>query len=220
MIARASSGSRSCSKPVELMMSTKSAVKSFRSPSGMKPESTACPRAIPGGGDAVGLTARAVPHWLQKRDPARLSWPQLVHLIGSAVPQALQNFAVSGFSASQFAHCIGTRISWLYMLLDHEWRPLSQSSDSGLTVPPRRRDILALLGSNAGILLALRASLLAPVTLEQTIMSNDEKRISHERGPGDPAIATLNFGAFAAVTKDEAVAMVKKAVAAINAEGP
>src|SRR5262245_48130651 len=34
------------------------------------------------------------------------------------------------------------------------------------------------------------------------------------------AIATLNFGAFAAVTKDEAVAMVKKAVAAIKAEGP
>src|SRR5262249_4994764 len=151
MIARASSGSRSCSKPVELMMSTKSAVTSFRSPSGMKPESTACPRAIPGG--AVGLAARAVPHWLQKRDPARLSCPQLVHLIGSAVPQALQNFAVSGFSASQFAHCIGTWISWLYMLLDHEWRPLSQSSDSGLTVPPKRRDKPALLGSNAGILL-------------------------------------------------------------------
>jgi hypothetical protein len=48
---------------------------------------------------------------LQKRDPARLSCPQLVHLIGSAVPQALQNFAVSGFSASQLTHRMGTRIS-------------------------------------------------------------------------------------------------------------
>src|SRR5262245_5702823 len=36
------------------------------------------------------------------------------------------------------------------------------------------------------------------------------------------AIATLSFGVFAAdpFTKDEAVAMVKKAVAAIKAEGP
>ena len=90
------------------MMSTKSAVTSFRSPSGMKPKSTACPTAIPGGG-GVGLAARAVPHWLQKRDPARLSCPQLVQLIGSAVPQALQNFAVSGFSASQLTHCMGTQ---------------------------------------------------------------------------------------------------------------
>jgi hypothetical protein len=48
---------------------------------------------------------------LQKRDPGRLNCPQLVHLIGSAVPQALQNFAVSGFSASQLEHCMGTRIS-------------------------------------------------------------------------------------------------------------
>jgi hypothetical protein len=64
-----------------------------------------------------------------------------VHLIGSAVPQALQNFAVSGFTASQLKHRMGTRISWFYMPLDHEWRPLSHCSNSGLIVPPRRRSL-------------------------------------------------------------------------------
>jgi hypothetical protein len=105
------------------------------------------------------MAARAVPHWLQKRDPGRFGCPQLLQLIGSAVPQALQNFAVSGFSASQLKHRMGTRISWPYMPLDHEWRPLSRSSDYGLTVPPKPPAMLgdkpALPPSNADILLAL-----------------------------------------------------------------
>ena len=57
----------------------------------------------------LAVAARAAPHWLQKREPARLSWPQELHLIGNAVPQALQNFAVSGLSASQLEHRMGTR---------------------------------------------------------------------------------------------------------------
>jgi hypothetical protein len=51
----------------------------------------------------------AAPHWLQKREPVRLICPQVPHLIGNAVPQALQNFAVSGLSASQLKHRMGTR---------------------------------------------------------------------------------------------------------------
>ena len=50
---------------------------------------------------------------------------------------------------------------------------------------------------------------------------HDEKRISHERGPGERRRRRAALWCFRRdpVTKDEAVAMVKKAVTAIKAEG-
>src|SRR5262249_54124676 len=53
-------------------------------------------------------------------------------------------------------------------------------------------------------------------------MSTMRRGFGMSAGLAVAAIAALGFGALAAepVTKDEAVAMVKKAVAAIKAEGP
>jgi cytochrome c len=52
-------------------------------------------------------------------------------------------------------------------------------------------------------------------------MSTMKRAFRVSAGLAIPAIAALSFGAFAAdsVTKDEAVAMVKKAVAAIKSDG-
>jgi hypothetical protein len=62
-------------------MSTKSAVTSLRSPSGMKPESAARVMATPGADLAVETEPIAAPHSLQKRDPGGLKRPQPGHLI-------------------------------------------------------------------------------------------------------------------------------------------
>ena len=66
------------------------------------------------------------------------------------------------------------------------------------------------------------ASLLASVDPWSERYEHDEKHILMSAGLSIASIATLSFGAFAAdpFTKDEAVAMVKKEVAAIKAEGP
>src|SRR5262245_9969300 len=93
------------------MMSTKSAVTSLRSPSGTKPNSAAWPTAISDGRGSGPGAVSAEPHWLQKREPARLGCPQLRHVTGNATPHELQNLAVSGLSASQFEHRM-VRISW------------------------------------------------------------------------------------------------------------
>jgi hypothetical protein len=46
----------------------------------------------------------AEPHWLQKREPARLGCPHFEQTIDNAAPQEPQNFAVSALSAWQLGH--------------------------------------------------------------------------------------------------------------------
>jgi cytochrome c len=78
-----------------------------------------------------------------------------------------------------------------------------------------------LPGSNADILLALLCFNSRPVDPGVNDMSTMRRAFRMSAGLAIAAIAALSSGAFAAdpVTKDEAVAMVKKAVAAIKAEG-
>jgi hypothetical protein len=89
----------------ESMMSTKRAVTSLRSPSGIKLASaarlTATREPLSGRSE---LVETAAPQALQKRDPGGHIWPQREHSVASASPQWLQNRAVASFSASHFAH--------------------------------------------------------------------------------------------------------------------
>src|SRR5271156_1416145 len=111
MIARASSGSRSCSSSVEPLISANSAVTVLRSPSRFSGAGVSATR-IGEGFDclaeaaAVGA-ASAVPHSPQKHLSAGLSAPHFGQRFASAAPQSPQNFLPAGFSVLQFEQRIG-----------------------------------------------------------------------------------------------------------------
>src|SRR4029078_9737037 len=115
----ASSVSSALISSVEPLMSANRTVTCLRSPSTALREARIfsarcggvyCDGApAPGRCTAAPLRGAAVswpPHSVQKRLPAPLIWPQLEQASPSRAPQALQNLAVLGLSASQAWHCI------------------------------------------------------------------------------------------------------------------
>src|SRR5208337_3392638 len=109
-IARASSGSRSCSSSVEPLISAKSAVTVLRSPSRFSGAGVSATRI----GESFDFFAEAapagapsaMPHSPQKRLPAGLSAPHFGQRFATAAPQSPQNFLPAGFSVLQFVQRI------------------------------------------------------------------------------------------------------------------
>src|SRR5208282_6515729 len=103
-IARASSGSKSCSSSVEPLMSANSAVTFLRSPSRFSETGAPAIRIGASFDLEAGAAAdpRAVPHSPQKRLPAGLSAAHFGQRFASGVPQSPQNFLPGGFSVLQF----------------------------------------------------------------------------------------------------------------------
>src|ERR1700733_7462933 len=105
-MARASSGSRSCSSSVDPLMSANRAVTVLRSPSIFSVAGVSATR-IDESCDflvwvATAAAPSAVPHSPQKRLPAGLSALHFGHRFASAAPQSPQNFLPAGFSVLQF----------------------------------------------------------------------------------------------------------------------
>src|SRR5271167_1713824 len=109
-IARASSGSRSCSSSVEPLISANSAVTVLRSPSSASGEllsaATRTPRAKPGS-DGVAAAAPApfvsrVPHLPQKSDVGGFSALHFAHCFASASPHFAQKLLVDGLFVPHF----------------------------------------------------------------------------------------------------------------------
>src|SRR5208282_1538520 len=111
MIARASSGSKSCSSSVEPLMSANSAVTVLRSPSSFSVSGAWVTRtddASAGWVVAFGLApARGAAHSLQNLAPGLEVAPQRGHFAAIGEAHSLQNFAPSGFSAEHFRQSIG-----------------------------------------------------------------------------------------------------------------
>src|SRR5215469_17969905 len=108
-MARASSGSRSCSSSVEPLMSANSAVTVLRSPSSVVLSTTSEVIRIRGFSGTLGRGADeliGVAHREQKRALAIFSAPHFVHTAASGVAHRLQNFDLNEFS---LAH-LGQRI--------------------------------------------------------------------------------------------------------------
>src|SRR6266851_9024537 len=118
MMARASSGSRSCSSSVEPLMSANSAVIVLRSPSAMV-EVPVC-SAVTGmsgafqedAGDCAlpFLPENAAPQSLQNRFPGGLSAPHFGQRSPSGEPQSPQNLLSSGFSRPHFEQRIASPV--------------------------------------------------------------------------------------------------------------
>src|ERR1700733_6789701 len=133
MMARASSGSRSCSSSVDPLISANSAVTVLRSPSiaGVSEFSTAT--RLP---DRVELDAafegwrasppRAAAHCAQNLDSGGFSKAHFWHRRLNGTAHSMQNFAPAGFSVEQLAQRIG--ISWSRLLFRNRY---------GLTASPR-----------------------------------------------------------------------------------
>src|SRR5208282_293730 len=102
-IARASSGSRSCSSSVEPLISANNAVTVLRSPSRFSPSGVSVSRVGAEAGCLVaGEVPSAVPHSPQNLLPAGFSAPHLRQRFASGVPQSPQNFLPAGFSIPHF----------------------------------------------------------------------------------------------------------------------
>src|SRR5271156_3721560 len=109
-IARASSGSRSCSSSVEPLISANSAVRVLRSPSrvaiaGVSVPLISRPADFFGGSSAVGAASDS-PHESQNRASMRLSAPHDGHLGESFAPHLSQKRAPSRFSPEPLAQRI------------------------------------------------------------------------------------------------------------------
>src|SRR5579863_6200914 len=111
IMARASSGSRSCSNSVEPLISANSAVTVLRSPSRFSGAVVSATRIGESfdffAGAAAAGAPSAVPHSPQKRLSAGLSLPHFGQRFASAAPQSPQNFLPAGFSVLQFEQRIG-----------------------------------------------------------------------------------------------------------------
>src|SRR5208283_3333855 len=98
MIARASSGSRSCSSSVDPLISANSAVIVLRSPSRFSGEilsaATRTSEADPRGGEVDGavLGASAAPQSSQNADEGAFSAPHFGHRLEIGLPHTAQNF--------------------------------------------------------------------------------------------------------------------------------
>src|SRR5580692_1745092 len=104
IIARASSGSRSCINSVEPLMSANSAVTVLRSPSSFSGSGASLTRTVGVSNFFAAAAAgppSAAPHSPQKRLPAGLSAPHFGQRFASGAPQSPQNFLPAGFSALQ-----------------------------------------------------------------------------------------------------------------------
>src|SRR6266853_2192942 len=110
MIARASSGSRSCSSSVEPLMSANSAVTVLRSPSvAIERSKSSRPKRIAGIVEAEGetapasaLTASAAPQSPQNFEAGAFSAPHFGQGIASPLPHWEQNFLPTTFSVWHF----------------------------------------------------------------------------------------------------------------------
>src|SRR5271168_3764701 len=110
MIARASSGSRSCSSSVEPLISANSAVTVLRSPSRFSEAGVSATRigeSFDCFAEAAGGCPSGAPHSPQKRLSAGLSAPHFGQRFASGAPQSPQNFLPAGFSVLQFEQRIG-----------------------------------------------------------------------------------------------------------------
>src|SRR5208282_1664619 len=108
-IARASSGSRSCSSSVEPLISANSAVTVLRSPSIAKGAGLSSVTRMPEEfgaaafkGAALAVALKALPHCAQNLATGGFSKPHCAHRRLIGVAHSMQNFAPSGFSAEQF----------------------------------------------------------------------------------------------------------------------
>src|SRR5215472_10448466 len=112
MIARASSGSRSCSSSVEPLISAKSAVMVLRSPSDAFAEAALSSSTRTDAWNSVRLLdcerplARASPHSSQNLAPGLLVFPHRGHVAANGAAHSLQNFALSRLSAPHLAQRI------------------------------------------------------------------------------------------------------------------
>src|SRR5208282_6561611 len=104
MIARASSGSRSCSSSVEPLISANSAVTVLRSPSSCAPLATVETRTrdfkvslVSTGGGSIGFE-----HSRQNFARGGFSLPHELHRRANRDAHSIQNLAPSGFSAPHF----------------------------------------------------------------------------------------------------------------------
>src|SRR5271169_6538545 len=109
MIARASSGSRSCSSSVEPLMSANSAVTVLRSPSSPSdeplPGATRTLGADPGGDEAAAAPPpfiNGVPHMPQKSEVGGFSALHFAQCFTSAFPHFAQKLFVEGLSVPHF----------------------------------------------------------------------------------------------------------------------
>src|SRR5260221_14466411 len=103
-MARASSGSRSCSSSVEPLISANSAVTVFRSPS---LADGSCCSATGAGSRAAGFAVLAfassgAPQSRQNFAGGEYSAPHFGHLAGKEFPHSEQNLVPGGFSELQF----------------------------------------------------------------------------------------------------------------------
>src|SRR5277367_441806 len=123
MMARASSGSRSCSSSVEPLISANRAVTVLRSPSiaGASEFSTATlmpdevDRAVAFEGCPVS-PPRAAAHCAQNLASGGLSNPHFGHRRLNGTAHSIQNFAPGGFSVEQLSQRIA--VSWSRLLFD------------------------------------------------------------------------------------------------------
>src|SRR5579862_4829998 len=108
IMARASSGSRSCSSSVEPLISANSAVTVLRSPSaspGSVGSSAARTPEVRADGDEVGTAVASLsgaPHLPQKSDAGAFSALHFAHCFASAFPHFAQKLFVEGLLASHF----------------------------------------------------------------------------------------------------------------------
>src|SRR6266446_7052153 len=106
MMARASSGSRSCSSSVDPLISANSAVTVLRSPSSPTPRSTSSLFGVAEGAGAAAAGGGALsgaPQSPQNLCPCGFSALHFGQRFLSSAPQLPQNFLLAGFSEPQLA---------------------------------------------------------------------------------------------------------------------
>src|SRR5229473_218482 len=113
MIARASSGSRSCSSSVDPLMSANSAVTVLRSASIKDASACSAATRIAEVGTATAsdlpepsVTPSGAAHSPQNFAVGAFSYPHFAQRLLKGAAHSLQNFCSAGFSAPQFAHFI------------------------------------------------------------------------------------------------------------------
>src|SRR5271166_1578032 len=115
MIARASSGSRSCSSSVDPLMSANSAVTVLRSPLAADASSDAVTRTdgFAASTDVAASAAAAsdAPQSAQNFAPNALSEPHFEHRFGRGLPHSAQNFLTILLSVPHFVQRIATTFS-------------------------------------------------------------------------------------------------------------
>src|SRR5271167_2414968 len=147
MIARASSGSRSCSSSVEPLMSANSAVTVLRSPSSSSDEPlSAAPRTLgadPGGDEAAAAPTpfvNGVPHLPQKSEVGGFSALHFAHCFASAVPHFAQKLLVGELFVPHFAQRIATTFPRADAQVSRQDAPIDRGEPEQAARPAERAD--------------------------------------------------------------------------------